>query len=412
MHFINEFVESSEANFFNSNFEFNFKFSYAGSADISDVFHITAPNKFESVYDSFSSVVNENVVIESMLYMFDGLDRDISLNHVFNTVSDQDIGLFNSLHIKGAYVVVDDSELLGSTVNAPNDSDFVNLRMIKHYFGSFMPIVINAITLMEDWYNADNATKLPELYTSGSLSWSDFISSILTDFVNSDVYCFSKIVTHDSYPVFFALVNVVNSRVETTKTQSVEVVQGRMVNPMVKQLNTVKPIEVVQPKVVEKVIQEVKTGLTAEDVNKLIDAKLVGILSSIDKLTNAVSQILTIVQSNNSVKEEKVEQKVETKVLPSENIATDSSTNKGNANNKRVNKVNSAEKAKAIADERIRMRRFYNNLSRANRKYAETYTNKYRVNTKLTIDKGGISYRAKVDDVALDGKYLMLMTAQ
>lgn len=151
MHFINEFVEDRDVNFFNSNFEFEFDFTincpYVGNRD---VLHITAANKYDTVYKSFKQYIDDDLVIESLLYMFVGLDGSQSIEHLFNSVSNTDIGLFNSLHIPYAHWIVDDDSLKDSNVNVTSVDDFIVMRMIKHYFGKFMPILVNSITLMED----------------------------------------------------------------------------------------------------------------------------------------------------------------------------------------------------------------------------------------------------------------------
>jgi len=104
MHFISEFVEDRDVNFFNSNFEFEFDFSFKGSnISSNDVLHVTAANRYQSVYDSFEQYIDDDLIIESILYMFSGLDSAMSIEHLFNEVSNTDIGIFNSLHIPGAY---------------------------------------------------------------------------------------------------------------------------------------------------------------------------------------------------------------------------------------------------------------------------------------------------------------------
>jgi len=104
MHFISEFVEDRDVNFFNSNFEFEFSFKMNNCSISNDeVLHITPANRYSSVYKSFEQYVDEDLIIESLLYMFNGLDANMSITHLFNEVSNSDIGIFNSLHIPGAY---------------------------------------------------------------------------------------------------------------------------------------------------------------------------------------------------------------------------------------------------------------------------------------------------------------------
>jgi len=149
MHFVQCFVDDREVNFFNSNFEFNFAYSFNEVEFGSDDFMpITAANRFASVYRSFSSFINDEYIVESILYMFDNVGRQGDLSHLFHSVSDEELALFDSVRIPGAYRLVDLEELESSSVNSVNVADFVTMRLIKHYMGEFLPIIVNPLVFI------------------------------------------------------------------------------------------------------------------------------------------------------------------------------------------------------------------------------------------------------------------------